>query len=138
MYASGAGPTDALMTGVDLISIPRIERAIARYGDRFLARIYTQQEIVRSRGRAPELAARFAAKEAVAKALGVGMRLMSPIGIGWHEAETLNEPSGKPYVVLHGRAAELADTLGLTLWAVSLSHDAGIAVAFVVAMRARP
>jgi holo-[acyl-carrier protein] synthase len=134
MRTTGVMHGAALATGVDLVSIPRIERALARYGDRFLARIYTEQEIARSRRQGAELAARFAAKEAVAKALGVGMRLMSPGGIGWHEAETLNEASGKPYVVLHGRAATLAEAQGLTLWSISLSHDGGMAVAFVVAM----
>ncbi len=131
--AGGPTPRGLLTSGVDLVSIPRIERVLARYGDRFLARIYTPQEIARSRGRSATLAARFAAKEATAKALGVGMRLMSPGGIGWLEVETLNEPSGKPYLVLHGRAAALAKAQELTLWSVSLSHDAGIAVAFVVA-----
>jgi holo-[acyl-carrier protein] synthase len=131
MPASGV----QLATGVDIISIPRIERAFARYGDRFLARIYTQNEIDHCRGRGAQLATRFAAKEAAAKALGVGMRLMSPYGIGWPEVETLNGPSGQPYLVLHDQAAELAEAQGLSVWAVSLSHDAGFAVAFVVAMR---
>lgn len=124
-----------LATGVDLVDIPRIERALDRFGDRFLARVYTTDEVRYSRGRPAELAARFAAKEAVAKALGVGMRVLSPAGIGWLEVETLNEISGKPYVILHGRARALAEAQGLTEWAVSLSHDRGIAIAFVVAMQ---
>jgi holo-[acyl-carrier protein] synthase len=122
-----------LTTGVDLVDIPRIERVLQRFGDRFLARVYTPDEVRYSRGRPAELAARFAAKEAVAKALGVGMRVLSPAGIGWLEVETLNEMSGKPYVVLHGHARALAETQGLTEWAVSLSHDGGLAIAFVVA-----
>ena len=124
-----------LATGVDLVSIPRIERALARFGDRFLARVYTRREIDHSRGRGAQLATRFAAKEAAAKALGVGMRIMSPHGIGWHEVETVNGPGGQPYLILRDRAAELAEAQGLTVWAVSLSHDAGMAVAFVVAMK---
>ena len=123
-----------LATGVDLVKIPRIERLLARYGDNFLARVYTSQEILFSRGRPAELAARFAAKEAVSKALGVGVRVLSPAGIAWHEVETLNERSGKPYVVLHGRAESLADAMGLRTWSVSLSHDGGLAIAFVVAL----
>jgi holo-[acyl-carrier protein] synthase len=123
-----------LTTGVDLVDIPRIERVLHRFGEKFLARVYTPEEIRYSRRRPAELAARFAAKEAVAKALGVGMRVLSPAGIGWREVETLNEVSGKPYVILHGRARALAEAQGLTEWAVSLSHDRGIAVAFVVAM----
>lgn len=125
-----------LTTGVDLVDIPRIERALDRFGERFLARVYSPMEVRYSRARASELAARFAAKEAVAKALGVGMRILSPAGINWHDVETLNEKSGKPYVILHGRARELAEEQGLTEWAISLSHDGGIAIAFVVAMGA--
>jgi holo-[acyl-carrier protein] synthase len=123
-----------LTTGVDLVDIARIERVLNRFGEKFLARVYTPQEIRYTRGRPAELAARFATKEAVAKALGVGMRVLSPAGIGWLEAETLNETSGKPYVVLHGRAHALAEAQGLTEWAVSLSHDGGLAIAFIVAM----
>lgn len=123
-----------LTTGVDLVDIPRIERALHRFGDNFLARVYTPDEVRYSRGRAAELAARFAAKEAVAKALGVGMRILSPAGIGWLDVETLNEMSGKPYVILHRRARALAEAQGLTEWAISLSHDSGLAIAFVVAM----
>ena len=123
-----------LTTGVDLVDIPRVERALERFGQRFLNRVFTADEVRYSRGRPAELAARFAAKEAVAKALGVGMRILSPIGIRWHEVETLNERSGKPYVILHGRARELAIEQNLTEWAISLSHDGGFAIAFVVAM----
>lgn len=123
-----------LATGVDLVDIPRIERIVNRYGERFLARVYTPDEVRFSRGRPAELAARFAAKEAVSKALGVGVRVLSPAGIAWLDVETLNERSGKPYVRLHGRAAALAEAQGLTEWAVSLSHDGEYAIAFVVAM----
>lgn len=123
-----------LSSGIDLVEVARIERALARHGDRFLERVYTPREVRAGRGRAPELAARFAAKEAVSKALGVGMRIMSPLGIAWEDVETLNERSGKPYLVLSGRAQALADELGLTTWSVSLSHDGGIAAAVVVAL----
>lgn len=126
-----------LTTGVDLVEIPRVERALARFGERFLERVYTPDEVRFSRGRPAELAARFAAKEATAKALGVGMRLLSPIGIGWRDVEVLNQLSGKPYVTLHGRARELAEAQGLTEWALSLSHDGGLAIAFVVALGAQ-
>ncbi|HOU12530.1 MAG TPA: holo-ACP synthase [Anaerolineae bacterium] len=123
-----------LTTGVDLVDIPRIERAVSRFGERFLARVFTPDEVRYSQGRTAELAARFAAKEAVGKALGVGMRVLSPAGIGWLEVETLNETSGKPYIILHGRARELAEAQELTEWAISLSHDKGIAIAFVAAL----
>ena len=122
-----------LTTGVDLIEIPRIERSLERYGERFLLRVFTSEEILYTRRRPAELAARFAAKEAVAKALGVGMRMIAEGGIGWHEAEIVGDGRGKPLVRLNGRAAERAADLGLTEWAVSLSHTKEHAIAFVVA-----
>ena len=124
-----------LSTGVDLVRIERIERALSRFGQRFLDRVFTPDEVRYSRNRASELAVRFAAKEAVSKALGVGMRVLSPMGIGWLDVETLNERGGKPFVILHNLAKKLADEQGFNEWAISLSHDGGIAVAFVVASR---
>jgi holo-[acyl-carrier protein] synthase len=123
-----------LNTGVDLIELDRIQRLVERYGDRALQRVYTPAEIAHCGGRAPELAARFAAKEAVAKALGVGLRIMACDGVNWHDVETLPDSKGKPVVHLHGRAATRAAALGLTDWSISLSHGRDIAVAFVVAM----
>lgn len=122
-----------LTSGVDLIRISRVERVLQRYGDRFLERVFTPAEILYSRRRPAELAARFAAKEAVAKALGVGMRMMAPEGIAWQEAEIVGDYRGKPLVRLHGRAAERGKELGLSEWAVSLSHTDDHAIAFVVA-----
>ena len=122
-----------LTTGVDLVEIARVERALSRHGDRFLERVFTPAEVLYCRARPAELAARFAAKEAVAKALGVGMRMMARGGIGWREAEIVGDLRGKPLVRLHGRAAERAEELGLTEWAVSLSHTHEHAIAFVVA-----
>jgi holo-[acyl-carrier protein] synthase len=123
----------SLSVGVDIIELDRIRRAVERHGQRFLARIYTPQEIARYRHRPPELAARFAAKEAVSKALGVGLNHMSTHGIGWHEVEVLPDALGKPVVHLSGRAQELASAQGLVEWAISLSHGRDHAVAFVVA-----
>lgn len=123
----------ALSVGVDVVELERLQRVIDRFGDRFLARIYTAEELVYARGRVPELAARFAAKEAVSKALGVGMRHISRQGIGWHEVEVLSDLRGKPLLRLSGRAAELAEAQGLREWAVSLSHERDRALAFVVA-----
>ncbi len=122
-----------LTSGVDLIEIARVERALTRHGERFLERVFTPAEIRYTRRRPAELAARFAAKEAVAKALGVGMRMMARDGIRWQEAEIVGDRRGKPLVRLHGRAAERADELGLTEWSVSLSHTDQHAIAFVVA-----
>jgi holo-[acyl-carrier protein] synthase len=121
-----------LSVGIDLVEISRIRRALERWGDRFLQRVYTPAEIAHCRGRAPELAVRFAAKEAVSKALGVG--IWWPGGIAWHEAEVRSDPLGKPEVVLHGSAAERAHVLGLDQWAISLSHSDDHAIAMVVAM----
>ena len=122
-----------LTTGVDLIEIARVERALARYGERFLQRVFTPAEVLYCRGRPQELAARFAAKEAVSKALGVGMRMMARDGINWRDAEIVGDLRGKPLVRLHDRAAKRAEELGLTEWAVSLTHSREHAIAFVVA-----
>lgn len=122
-----------MVVGVDLIEVPRVERALARHGERFTRRVFTPAEMLYTRGRGPELAARFAAKEAVSKALGVGVRMLASEGVGWQEVEILGDWRGRPEVTLHGRAAERAAELGLTQWAVSLSHTKEYAVAFVVA-----
>jgi len=122
-----------LTTGVDLVEITRVERVLTRYGDRFLERVFTPAEVLYCRARPAELAARFAAKEAISKALGVGVRMISRDGINWREAEIVGDMRGKPLVRLHGRAAERAAELGLSEWAVSLSHTREHAIAFVVA-----
>lgn len=117
--------------GTDVAEIERIEQSIARFGDRFLHRIYTADEIVycqRKKRSAESFAARFAAKEAAAKALGTGISQ----GVGWREFEVLRERGGRPRLVLHGRAAELAATLGVTATALSLTHAGSSALAFVV------
>lgn len=122
-----------MVVGVDLIEIPRVERVLRRYGDRFLERVFTPAEIVYCRGRPAELAARFAAKEAVSKALGVGIRMIARDGINWQDVEVIGDLRGRPLVRLYGRAAERAGELGLAAWAVSLSHTREHAIAVVVA-----
>ena len=117
-----------LKTGIDIIEIPRIQAALARHGDRFQQRVFTPAEISECRGRADALAVRFAAKEATTKALGTGIGSVS-----WREVETLHKCSGEPYLILHGRAQQVAKYLGLTTWAVSLSHSRDNAIAVVVA-----
>lgn len=117
-----------LKTGIDLIEIPRIQAALDRHGKRFLKRVFTELEIFECRGRAEALAVHFAAKEATSKALGTGI---GPIA--WREVETLHKWSGEPYLVLHGSAERIAKELGLTTWAVSLSHSREMATAVVVA-----
>ncbi|MFC2014486.1 holo-ACP synthase [Chloroflexota bacterium] len=116
-----------LCAGVDIIEITRIRGTIDRWGERFLHRVYTDEEIRLCRNRSGSLATRFAAKEAVMKALGTGVR-----GVGWKEIEILSEPSGKPTVTLHGKAREKASELGLDKLAISLSDSRENAIAFVV------
>jgi len=122
-----------MVVGVDLVEIARFERILARYNDRLLERVFTPAEIVYCRGRLPELAARFAAKEAVSKALGVGVRMLARDGIHWRDVEVVGDARGRPLVRLHGRAAERARELGLVDWAISLSHTRDQAIALVVA-----
>lgn len=116
--------------GVDLVEIERIEKAVARLGDRFVNRVYTEQERNYARGRGPQLAARFAAKEAVAKILGTGLWRE---GVSWHHIEVINDANGKPRLNLTGEAAKRAAELGFTSWSISISHSRGDAIAFVVA-----
>ncbi|MEZ4866935.1 MAG: holo-ACP synthase [Caldilineaceae bacterium] len=121
-----------LRTGVDLIEIARVEAAIARHGARFLARVFTNQEQESCQGRVESLAGRFAAKEAVAKALGTGIWRK---GIDWTDIEVVRDPAtGAPQLLLHRAAACTAAALGLTEWSLSLSHDRERAIAFVVAL----
>ena len=117
-----------LSVGVDIVEIPRVARVVERWGERFLRRVYTDREVAYCRGRIPELAARFAAKEAISKALGTGI-----VGVAWREMEILADRRGKPLVFLHGRALVRAELLELDEWAVSLTHSDGNALAFVVA-----
>jgi holo-[acyl-carrier protein] synthase len=118
-----------LRTGVDLIEISRVEEAIARHGNRFLQRIYTKDELAYCRNDLASLAARFAAKEAVSKALGCGIG-----DVGWREIEIADDENKAPRLILRGAAEILAKDLGLATWSVSLSHTREHAVAFVVAM----
>jgi holo-[acyl-carrier protein] synthase len=122
-----------LTVGVDVIEMDRFNKVYEEFGDRLLDRVFTSSEVVYCRGRVPELAARFAAKEAVSKALGVGMRMMARDGIGWQQVEVVGDRRGKPVVRLYGRAADRAADLGLTEWAISLSHTRDSAIAMVVA-----
>ncbi len=118
-----------LVTGVDLIEITRVEATIARHGDRFLLRIFTANEIQSSNGKVESLAARFAAKEATAKALGEG------IGeVGWQEIEVIVNGKKAPALKLYGKAKEKADELEIGAWSVSLSHSQSHALAFVVGL----
>jgi len=121
-----------LRTGVDLVEIARIRSALERHGDHILRRVYTERETSVCGGRLESLAVRFAAKEAVAKALGTGIWRS---GITWTDIEvTRNLETGEPLLTLHAAAAAKAAQLGLVEWSISPSHDREQAIAFVVAM----
>ncbi len=117
--------------GTDLAEVPRIQRSLDRFGERFLHRVYTSGEIaycLRKKSAAESFAARFAAKEAAAKALGTGISR----GIGWRDIEVLRAPSGKPSLRLHGRAAQLGAQLGVQTISLSLTHSAQLSIAVVI------
>ncbi|MFC2069769.1 holo-ACP synthase [Chloroflexota bacterium] len=113
--------------GTDIIEVNRIRKALDRWGERFLSRIYTEPELKICKNKPERLASRFAGKEAVMKALGTGA-----VGVSWKEIEIVSEPGGKPIVRLYGKAREKADSLGLDGLAISLSDSKEYAVAFVV------
>ena len=118
-------------TGIDLVEIERIEKTVDRYGERFLDRVYTSAEqayCMRKRRSAESLAARFAAKEAGAKALGTGISF----GVSWLEIEVVRESRGRPALLFHGRAAEIAGRLGVMRAALSITHTGDVAMASVV------
>ncbi len=117
-----------LATGVDLIDIARIREAIERHGDRFVSRIFTEVEQRDCGGRISSFAARFAAKEAVSKALGCGIG-----DVSWLNIEIRSDEKKAPHLVLHGDGERLAKELGLLNWSVSMSHTESQAIAFVVA-----
>lgn len=120
-----------LRTGVDIVEIERVRSAIDAHGERFLRCVYTEAERACCGDRVESLAARFAAKEAVAKALGVGIWRE---GVTWTDIEVLRDARGAPALHLHGAAATLAAEQGLVTWSLSLSHHRTQAVAFVIAM----
>jgi holo-[acyl-carrier protein] synthase len=121
-----------LGTGIDVIDIERIARSIARYGNHFLTRVYTPGEIAycerKRRNAAESFAARFAAKEAAAKALGTGIGF----GVTWREIEVGREPAGRPLLLLHGRAAEIARTMGVRNSSLSITHTGSQSMALVI------
>lgn len=118
-------------TGVDLSEISRVSASVERFGERFLQRIFTERErayCMRKKNFAESLAARFAAKEAGAKALGTGIAR----GVTWQEIEVTHLPGGRPTLLFHGRAAARAADMGVTAAHLSLSHGRDLAIAQVV------
>ncbi|HHY99206.1 MAG TPA: holo-ACP synthase [Firmicutes bacterium] len=114
--------------GLDIIEIPRIRELMERKGNRLIGRVFTPREAELCAGRYESFAGRFAAKEAAAKALGTGMR-----GISWIEVEILEDHLGKPLILLHGRARDLASSKGIRDILVSITHLKDLACAMAVA-----
>lgn len=127
--------------GVDIVEVNRIRQAVDRWGERFLHRVYTPAEIDYCAGRAQSLASRFAAKEAVSKALGTGWAPQEEHHAGWvdwTEIEVTRQASGEPGVLLHGKASARAQALGIAGWRLSMSHTHEHAVAMVLGWGREP
>jgi holo-[acyl-carrier protein] synthase len=123
-------PAGTAELGIDVIRVDRIRAALDRFGARFAERVLTPAEARYVRGRAETFAGRWAAKEAVSKVLGLGVR-----GIGWRDIEIERLPTGQPAVRLHGRAAARAEQLGLDRVAVSITHEREYALAVAFGVR---
>jgi holo-[acyl-carrier protein] synthase len=128
--AGPGAPTGTSELGIDIIKVDRIRAALERFGTRFGERVLTPAERRYVRDRPETFAGRWAAKEAVSKVLGLGVR-----GIGWREIEVERLPTGQPAVRLHGRAAARAEQLGMERIALSISHESDYAVAIAFGIR---
>jgi len=125
-----SAPEGTSELGIDIVKVERIRAVLDRFGERFTRRILTDAERAYVRDRQETLAGRWAAKEAVSKVLGLGVR-----GVGWREIEIERMPTGQPSVRLHDRAARRAEQLGMSRIAVSISHEAEYAVAVAFGIR---
>jgi holo-[acyl-carrier protein] synthase len=125
-----APPPETTELGIDIIRVSRIKDSLERFGDRFTNRVLTPGESAYVRGRPETMAGRWAAKEAVSKVLGLGVR-----GIGWRDIEIERLPTGQPAVKLHGRAGRRAEQLGMGRVAISISHESEFAVAIAYGVR---
>jgi len=126
----GLVPAGTTELGIDIIKVERIRAALERFGPRFAKRVLTDAEQRYVRDRPETMAGRWAAKEAVSKVLGLGVR-----GIGWRDIEVERLPTGQPAVRLHGRAAARAEQLGMERIAVSITHESDYAVAIAFGVR---
>lgn len=127
-----AVPEGTTELGIDIVRVERIAAALRRFGDRFTGRVLTPDETAYVRGRPETLAGRWAAKEAVSKVLGLGVR-----GVGWRDIEIVRLPTGQPTVRLHHRAARRAEQLGISRVSVSISHEREYAVGIALGIRTR-
>src|SRR3954449_2602956 len=127
---AGSVPPGTTELGIDIIKVDRIRASLERFGDRFTHRVLTEPERRYVRGRPETMAGRWAAKEAVSKVVGLGVR-----GIGWRDIENERLPTGQPSVRLHGRAADRAEQLGMERVAVSITHESDYAVAIAFGIR---
>ncbi|HEY4388296.1 MAG TPA: holo-ACP synthase [Ktedonobacteraceae bacterium] len=116
--------------GIDIIEVERVRRVYTHHGERFLQRVYTELEIRQCRGKVARLAGRFAAKEAISKALGTGLH-----GVAWHEMEVVQLRSGRPSVRLHGNAKLRAEQLGISAFDISIADLAQFSIAVAVAVQ---
>ena len=117
-----------IAVGIDIIEVDRVRKVYERHPERFLKRVFTPIEVLQCRGKIQRLAGRFAAKEAISKALGTGLH-----GVGWQEMEVVQLRSGRPSVRLHGNAKRRAEQLGLTAFDVSIADLAQFSIAIAVA-----
>ena len=118
---------------IDIIEVDRVRKVYERHGERFLQRVFTEREVQQCRGKITRLAGRFAAKEAISKALGTGLH-----GVAWREMEVVQLRSGRPSVRLHGNAKARAELLGLTAFDVSIADLAQFSIAIAVALQSVP
>jgi holo-[acyl-carrier protein] synthase len=130
MARTGLLPAGTTELGIDIVKVARIRAALERFGARFSARVLTPAERRYVRDRPETFAGRWAAKEAVSKVLGLGVR-----GIGWRDIEIERLPTGQPAVRLHGRAAARAEQLGMARIALSITHESDYAVAIAFGVR---
>ena len=119
-----------IAVGIDIIEVDRVRKVFEHHGERFLKRVFTEMEVWQCRGKAERLAGRFAAKEAISKALGTGIH-----GVGWREMEVVQLRSGRPSVRLHGNAKRRAERLGLSAFDVSMADLKAFSIAIAVAIQ---
>ena len=119
-----------IAVGIDIIEVARVRKVFEHHGERFLKRVFTESEVLQCRGKAEKLAGRFAAKEAISKALGTGLH-----GVAWREMEVVQLRSGRPSVRLHGNAKRRAEHLGLSAYDVSIADLAQLSIAIAVGVQ---